>query len=112
MTSPYSLPDYRSRFFQYKTLTKILGEPTIDAIAKLHKEIKSNAQKVPTTLGGRQHVYLFLAVPANMYTKIQGTRSFLRPEDPGLFVPKPCRVARATIREQAAVHEQQLHSRK
>ena len=98
MSSPYSLPDYRSRFFEYKTLTKIVGEPTIDTIAKLHKEVKRNAQKVPTTLGGGQNGYLGLVVPAQVYNVIPGTRPFYRPQDPGTFTPTPRRVARVTTR--------------
>ena len=105
MTSPYSLPDYRSRFFEYKTLTKILGEPTIDTIAKLHKEIKRNAQKVPTTLGGGQNGYLGLVIPQDIYNSIPGTRPFIRPQDPGPFVPTPRRIARVITRGQGVIQE-------
>ena len=38
--------------FEYKELTKIDGEPTLDSILILHRQIKQNAQCVPTTLGG------------------------------------------------------------
>ena len=100
MTSPYSLPDYRSRFFEYKTLTKILGEPNIDTIARLHREIKRNAQKVPTTLGGGQNRYLALIIPAATYNQIPFTRSFIRPEDSGVFTPTPRRVVRVATRGQ------------
>ena len=45
---------------EYKTLTEILDEPTIYTIAKLHREMKRNAQKIPTILGGGQNGYLGL----------------------------------------------------
>ena len=106
MTSPYSLPDYRSRFFEYKTLTKIIGQPTIDSIAKLHREVKRNAQKVPTTLGGGQNGYLGMIIAPEIYHTIPGARAFHRPEDPGTFNPMPRRVARVTTR--GAVHDENL----
>ena len=108
MTSPNSLPDYRSSYFEYKSLTKILGEPTIDSIAKLHKEIKRNAQKVPTTLGGGQNGYLGLVIPTDVYNAIPGTRQFHRPQDPGVFTPTPRRVARIITRGQGIVNEPEL----
>ena len=106
MTSPYSLPDYRSRFFEYKTLTKIIGQPTIDSIAKLHREVKRNAQKVPTTLGGGQNGYLGMIIAPEIYNTIPGARAFHRPEDPGTFNPMRRRVARVTTR--GAVHDENL----
>ena len=52
MSAVYNLPNYRDKYFEYKDLTKIHGQPTIDTIAKLLRETKRNAQRVPTTLGG------------------------------------------------------------
>ena len=98
MTAPYSLPGYRSRYFDYKSLTKILCDPNIDSIARLHKEIKRNAQKVPTTLGGGQNGYLGLVVAPEAYNTIPGTRPFERPDDPGPFTSTTRRVARVTTR--------------
>ena len=91
MTSPYNLPDYRGRFFEHKTLTPIHGPPTLDTILLLFKQIKRNAQKVPTTLGGGQHGYLGLLVAAIIYATIPFTVPFVRPPNPGVFsiVPNP-----------------------
>ena len=50
--SAYNLPNYRERFFEYKDLDKIHGQPTIDSIVKCLRQLKRNAQKVSTTLGG------------------------------------------------------------
>ena len=71
MTSPYLLLDYRSRLFYYKTLAKTLGEPNIDSIAKLYREVKRNAQKVPTTLGGGQNGYLGVVIPQYIQRNIR-----------------------------------------
>ena len=43
MSTAYNLPDYRARFFEYKDLDKIHGQPTIDTIAKMLKQLKRNA---------------------------------------------------------------------
>ena len=52
MSGAYNLPDYRAQFFEYKDLTKIHGEPTVDSIITLLCQVKRNAQRVTTTLGG------------------------------------------------------------
>ena len=74
----------------------------------MHKEIKHNAQQVPTTLGGGQNGYLGLVIPANIYNTIPGTIPFVRPQDPGPFSPTPRRVARVLRRGQAVVENNGL----
>ena len=39
-------------FFPVKTVTTIVGQPTIDSIAKLKRELTKNAKSVSSTLGG------------------------------------------------------------
>ena len=85
MSSAYNLPDYRARFFEYKDLTKILGEPDVDFILKLLRQCKRNAQRVYTTLGGGQLGYLALCIEAAYYNVIPGAAPFIRPVDPGTF---------------------------
>ena len=82
-----------------------MGEPTIDSIAKLHKEVKRNAQRVPTTLGGGQNGYLGLVVTPEVYNTIPGARPFHRPQDPGVFTPTPRRVRRVVTRGHQEVEE-------
>ena len=65
-------------------------------------------QKVPTTLGGGQNVYLGLVIPADVYNTIPGTRLFHRLKDPGTFTPTPKRVARIITRGQEVVNEPEL----
>ena len=51
MTDLY-ITDYNVRYFEYKTLEKFHGQPTIETLIKIFRQLKINAQCVPTTLGG------------------------------------------------------------
>ena len=48
----YKLPNYKEDYFEYKQLSKIYGKPTLEILITLHRQLKRNAQRVPTTLGG------------------------------------------------------------
>ena len=54
------ISNYRERYFEDKTLTKVTGLPTIDTILEVFRELKQNAQSLLTTLGGGPFGYLFL----------------------------------------------------
>ena len=86
MASPYNLPDYVSKYFEYKQLDKIHGKPSIESILQLFRQVKRNAQCVRTTLGGGQFGYLALVVPQTVYNSIANATPFLRPQDPGPFI--------------------------
>ena len=100
MSSPYNLPNYRERHFEHKHLTKIHGQPDIDSILRLFREVKRNVQKVKTTLGGGQWGYLALVIATAAYNAIPGTTPFNRPTDPGTFSPAPPAGSGATTRAQ------------
>ena len=85
MPSVHSVPDYREQYFEYKELTKIHGAPTLDLIVQVYKQLKRNAQCLPTTLGGRQLGYLALILKTTTYATIAGATAFIRPTDPGPF---------------------------
>ena len=87
--SAYNIPDYRTKFFEYKDLDKIHGQPTLQVLVKLLRQLKRNAQKVPTTLGGGQLGYLALILSVADYRSIPGSAPFNRPADPGVFTPVP-----------------------
>ena len=84
MLTLYSIKNVYSHF-EYKELTKIIGEPTLDSILLLHRQVKRNAQSIPTTLGGRQLGYLALVIASDKYDKISNSELFIQPEDPGTF---------------------------
>ena len=85
----YNLPDYKEKYFEYKELDKIHGQPTIESIIKLFRQVKRNAQCVPTTLGGGQLGYLALVLSPQAWNAIATSAPFLRPTDPGIFTPTP-----------------------
>ena len=92
-----TLSNYKERYFEYKSLTKVHGRPTIDTILTVYKQLKRNAQCVPTTLGGGQLGYLALIISPVSYARIPRAAAFIRPTDPGVFtlttnpVPPPTR---------------------
>ena len=85
MKTEYSITSYKTSHFQYPTLDKINGEPTLDTLLTLFKQLKINAQNVPTKLGGGQLGYLALVIPTKDYDVIPNSVPFTRPKDPGVF---------------------------
>ena len=96
MSSLYNLPDYAAKFFEFKTLTKIHGKPSVESLLQLFHEVKRNSQTIRTTLGGGQYDYLALILGPEVYTSIATTTEFNRPEDPGHFVIHSPSIPRAT----------------
>ena len=84
MITSYSIKNIYSHF-EYKELTKIDGEPTLDLILILHQQVKRNAQCVPMTLGGGQLGYLALVLTQEQYDSIPNLELFVRPTNPGDF---------------------------
>ena len=97
MLTSYSIKNVYSHF-EYKELTKVIGEPTLDSILLLHRQVKRNAQSIPTTLGGGQLGYLALVIASEKYDSIPNAEPFVRPEDPGSFTLQiPARSTTSTI---------------
>lgn len=96
MTSPYNLPDYVSKYFEYKHLDKIHGKPTIESIFHLFRQVKRNAQCVRTTLGEGKFAYLALVISQTVYSTIPNATPFLRPQDPGPFIINHPAISTAT----------------
>ena len=80
--------DYRSTFFEQKIITRIHGEPTYDSIKRLHNELKANAGRVPSNLGGGLHGHLALVISPAQYSMLSNT-PFVRPAHPGPFFYPP-----------------------
>ena len=101
--SPYNVKNYRTTHFQHPTLDKIHGQPTLDTILKLIRQLKINAQNVQTNLGGGQLGYLALVLPTTSYNTIPNARAFVRPSDPGPFiVTLPSRTSTRTVAQSTA----------
>ena len=87
MTNTHSLPDYKERYFETKALDRIHGKPSLPQLITIFRQLKRNAQRVPTRLGGGKHGYLALLLSDVKYDAITGTSPFNRPTDPGIFAP-------------------------
>ena len=110
MTNATSLPDYKAKYFEFKELDKIHGKPTLNKLICLFHQLKTNAQKVPTTLGGGNHGYLALVLNDSDYNAIPTTNIFIRPVDPGIFNPTTlgnC-PTNTQLSHHKAVHEEAL----
>ena len=76
--------DYKNNIFEYPDLTRIIGEPTTASLITLHREVKSNAQSVPSILGGGENGHLGLVVTPETYaTLVPGNTPYIRPQNPG-----------------------------
>ena len=84
--STYSIKNYYTTHFQYLSLDKIHGQPSLESILHLFKQVKINAQSVPTTLGGGQLGYLALLLSNEAYNTIPNSTPFQRPTFPGPFL--------------------------
>ena len=84
MSNPYTNIDYKNNFFPYPDLTRIIGEPTTASLITLHTQVKSNAQSVPSPLGGGENGHLGLVVTPEVYaTLVPGNTPYVRPANPG-----------------------------
>ena len=64
----YTIKDYCTLYYEYKVLEKILGKPDIDSLLRIFRQLKRNAQRVPTILGGGQLGYLALVLSKVAFT--------------------------------------------
>ena len=49
---------YRDLYFEYKSLTRVIGEPTFETLHQLLLELMANTVSVPSNLGGGAHGYI------------------------------------------------------
>ena len=91
----YTINDFTTKF-QYKDLTPIVGQPTLETILRLYRQVKRNAQSVDCKLGGGQLGYLGLVLSEDDYNMIPGTVPFVRPTDPGTFTARAPRTGTQT----------------
>ena len=85
MSDVYNIKDYRNTHFEYNVLDKIHGQPTIDTVSRILRQVKRNAQKVQTALGGGQLGYLALCISAEVYNNLPNSALFIRPVRPDPF---------------------------
>ena len=85
MSSTYSLKDYKATYFKYKTLDKIHGQPTVDNLLMLFRQLKRNIQCVTCVLSSGQLGYLRLILTQEAYENIPQAETFVHPKNPGPF---------------------------
>jgi len=96
--------DFKNTHFDYPELSRIVGEPTLGALITLRNQIKANAQRVDSTLGGGAHGHLGLVYSAQNYATVLGTVPYIRPTLPILNVlPTDTQFQIAEKRHQYAV---------
>ena len=74
--------DYVSTYFEFRTLTKIHGEPTYESLKSMTNELKANACSVTSDLGGGAHGHLGLVMTPMEYVLVS-TVVYVRPAHPG-----------------------------
>ena len=94
MTTTTTSSDLLAKF-EYKTLDRIHGCPTLPTLLRLYRQLKWNALSIRTTLGGGRYGYLALVLTNRDYNNLPHTTPFRRPTDPGLFRPTVPRAASA-----------------
>ena len=108
MTNSHSIMDYTSTHFEYKELCKIHGQPDIDSLLRIFRQLKRNAQKVHTLLGGGQLGYLALVLSTAAYDSITNSAPFTRPVLVGTFTPSTTRVSAAELAHERAAHDENV----
>lgn len=63
-----STTNLKETYFTFKTLSKIQGEPTLESLAKLRKQIYANAEAVPNSRYGT-HGYLGLVMTTAQFAR-------------------------------------------
>ena len=76
-------------YFQYKVLTKIIGEPTFDKLHKMFQQLKANTEAVPCTLEGGTNGYLVILISAAHYNTVAPGAPFMSPPILGHLVINP-----------------------
>ena len=66
-------------YFEYKILTKIIGESTFTNLHELFRELKANTEAVPCTLGGGTSEYLGMIVSTVQYETVVPVTPFVAP---------------------------------
>ena len=73
--------DYAKTYFLHPTLTTIHGEPDFPTLKKLKTELKANASRVTSDLGGGGHGHLGLVLSLREYSMISAIM-YARPVHP------------------------------
>ena len=59
--------NYKEVYFNHARLRKVTSKPTYDNLQYLYKQVKSNADYVPITLGVARHGHIGIVMNVKMY---------------------------------------------
>ena len=109
---PQSVEDIIAKF-RIKTLTRIDGEPTYEAISKASHELYTNAATLASTLGGGQHGHIGMVMKPALYATLSAT-PYVNPTKPPATPPlDPAQlytdVQRQQIRDNHALQVKTFH---
>lgn len=76
-------------YFEYKVLTRIIGESTFTKLHKLLCKLKANSTALPCTLRGRANGYVGMLVSAEKYATLAPAIPFVHPLMSGALVIDP-----------------------
>ena len=100
-------------YFEYKVLTKIIGEPTFDKLHEMFWQLKANTAAVPCNLGGGKIGYLGMLVSAAQYNTVSPDAPFVPPHMPGHLVIDTAytqyQISMAKTQYKAALREHQTY---
>ena len=89
--------DYAKTYFLHPTLTPIHGEPEYSSLKILKKELKANASRVTSDLGGGGHGHLGLVLTPQEYSMISAV-PYARPGHPGQLIIPPGTTQHESVR--------------
>jgi hypothetical protein len=79
--------NYVVTYFEFRTLTKIHGEPTYESLKTITNQLKANACNVTSNIGGEAHGHLGLVMTPTEYSSVLSVL-YLRPVHTGaLSIP-------------------------
>ena len=77
--------NFRDLYFEHKSLTQIIGEPTFSTLHLMILQLKANASSVPSTLGDGQHGYIRVILSPVTYATLAHMQPFVPPVHPGVL---------------------------
>ncbi len=89
-------------------VTKIHGQPTIQDLTILEKEIIAILANIPTTLGGGNYGHIGVIMEPTKYSTMSGGINFADPLNPGFYPATLAATAAAGIRAKAEAEHKEL----
>ena len=77
--------NFRDLYFEHKSLTRIIGEPTLSRLHLMLLQLKANISSIPSTLGGGQHGYIGVILSPVTYATLNHMQPFEPPIHPGIL---------------------------